>query len=95
MVRNRSQPRALQNVGQGLIVVDQANRIVCLNTVAAELLGAGSVETSVPNKEAENLEFASNWSVRYTELSKFGSDRKAKSVLTRNEVSGTSIVLRG
>jgi len=85
----------IENVGQGVIVVDQANRIVRLNTVAAELLGARSVETAVPDKEAEDLEFASNWSVRYKELGKFASDRKAKSVLARNEVSETSILLRG
>lgn len=85
----------LENVGQGVVVVDQTNRIIRLNTVAAEMLGASKSSTAVPNEEADDQDFSTEWTVRYKELSKFGSDRKARAVLMRNEVSETSILLRG
>jgi PAS domain-containing protein len=85
----------LENIDQGVIVVDQANRITRLNAQAAQLLG-GTVDEAtaaayggiVPREEVSRR-------IKGESLAQFGADEEARAVLVSGEVAAKPLRLRG
>ncbi|SEF13975.1 GAF domain-containing protein [Burkholderia sp. WP9] len=85
----------IENVEQGVIVVDRANRITRLNSLANQLLGV------LPDKESRispipaGVRGMSTGSVRGEDLSRFGADEEAKAILASGHVAEKPLRLRG
>jgi PAS domain-containing protein len=85
----------LENIEQGVIVVDMANRITRLNTLAGQLLGApleevrgGQVKSPMQRSMAESP-------LRNELLCRFAADEEAKAVLTSGHVAAKPLNMCG
>lgn len=85
----------LENIDQGVIVVDQANRIMRLNSLAAEMLGTSMNDRAIKTNDADRSRRQSASSVQGMSLGKFGADEDAKAVLETGHVAAIPLRLRG
>ncbi|PWC35113.1 hypothetical protein TSO221_30495 [Azospirillum sp. TSO22-1] len=91
----------LENIDQGVVVVNQANRIMRLNSMAAQLLGASAndraIKTIDPDESRARDEFRAREapSIQGERLDRFGADEDAKAVLTTGHVAAKPLRLRG
>jgi putative methionine-R-sulfoxide reductase with GAF domain len=85
----------IENVEQGVIVVNQANRITRLNALASQLLGASPSRSVGAASAGKNIVDGSDSCVWGKDLKAFGADEEAKAVLASGHVAEKPLRLRG
>jgi len=86
----------IENLDQGVVVVDQANRITRLNGLAGRLLGAPEEEDIAGASGAAGPPTGRVYrSLRGTPLARFAADEAAKGILATGHVAATPLRLRG